>query len=541
MTGLRAPLAVRITDGIADRHVSRYASGLKFRKTAPGGFTEASCKVNLPRSTFTALGAGAKIWVYSPTGRVLFEGFIDNPGTADGMDGQSFDLTATGTTILAQDRSLPLIYVDTDYSGWAQKQNGGTSPNFSATIADDPTATVPATATQGILLQVGTGQPIATSAFIEMGYDRLIAAGMELGTIVADILSGKVDSGYRDDLAWYLNSGAAGGVVIPASATGISATASTGYTRVAGDGTLPTGQNRLGFRLRRSGGATNVADDLTWTFLSNVAVLGRRMGIDGTLNTAAAQTTHAYVLAHQVAADLFARLLPVDPNASQIDTSTFPIDALAYPDGVTAGDGLDDLGTYEPGFLWEILESTRNGYRCNYRQWPTTARYEFTVADGYSAPGGDNDLCNRQVVYWTDARGRDQNVVITATSATYPALATLEAAGRTKDADPITLPVGRGSLAAAVQIGTAALADKATAPVAATVTVRRKVVDLLTGNTVSPWDLEPGYLARVRETGDLLRITDLEHDDDAGSTVLTLGRPQLTPEQRIARLQRRSL
>jgi hypothetical protein len=56
-----------------------------------------------------------------------------------------------------------------------------------------------------------------------------------------------------------------------------------------------------------------------------------------------------------------------------------------------------------------------------------------------------------------------------------------------------------------------------------------------------PWELEPGYLCRVRETGDELRITQGDYDDeDDCSMLLQLGTPMLTGEQRLAQLYRAS-
>jgi hypothetical protein len=68
--------------------------------------------------------------------------------------------------------------------------------------------------------------------------------------------------------------------------------------------------------------------------------------------------------------------------------------------------------------------------------------------------------------------------------------------------------------------------------------VRRPIVDQLTGHTVMPWEIEPGYLCRVRETGDDMQITQVDYDDDSCSMLLTLGNPVLTDEQRLARLSR---
>jgi hypothetical protein len=78
---------------------------------------------------------------------------------------------------------------------------------------------------------------------------------------------------------------------------------------------------------------------------------------------------------------------------------------------------------------------------------------------------------------------------------------------------------------------------KADPPKAATVTVRQPVADLLRGGRVMPYEIEPGYLVRVRETGDVLRLTEVEVDDEAGVAVLTLGEPILSEEQQLAQLK----
>jgi hypothetical protein len=73
---------------------------------------------------------------------------------------------------------------------------------------------------------------------------------------------------------------------------------------------------------------------------------------------------------------------------------------------------------------------------------------------------------------------------------------------RVKDADPITCPTVRLKTANATRIGGQILTDKINPPKAGTILVRRPIVDQLTGNMVMPWEIEPGYLCRVRETGD---------------------------------------
>ena len=80
------------------------------------------------------------------------------------------------------------------------------------------------------------------------------------------------------------------------------------------------------------------------------------------------------------------------------------------------------------------------------------------------------------------------------------------------------------------------LAAKATPPKAARAVVRRPILDRQTGAMVMPWEIEPGYVVSVRETGDLLRLTEMDYDDDAVATTLTLGTPQRTIEQMLAGL-----
>jgi hypothetical protein len=190
---------------------------------------------------------------------------------------------------------------------------------------------------------------------------------------------------------------------------------------------------------------------------------------------------------------------------------------------------------YEPNHLWEILESGPNGlHRFNFRRWPTTVRYEVSTRDGYSAPGSDTDLCNRVAVDWVDKLGKQQSVTRSSSvpaldQATPPIL---------RHAEKVTLPEGRGSLANAQRIGDQVLASLSGREKAATVTVRRPIMDSLRGRLVQPWEIEPGYLARVRETGDVLRLTEVDYDDDDASAVLTLGTPVMTVEQRIQRLGR---
>ncbi|UIU47058.1 hypothetical protein [Microcystis phage MinS1] len=541
---MRAPITVRIHDGDTDRSVTRHVRGLRIRRTAPGGFAQLQMRLDLPRTAFYDLGPADRVWVYDAlTGEVLFEGFIENPGDVDGDGGQGFDLTAVGTQILASDTSQPLHYIDRDLDLWQQYVAGASATSSSADTSDDPTGATPG---EGLLTQFNPGQPIGTNYVAQSGYEGFRTGGLEFGALYVALKSGKIDANFETDLAWATSGGSAfaglGGTLKTDTVTGSRFVG-------AGEGHPPAGSIAIALRLRRTGGATNVIDDDTWSWFHDVRVLGRRMNRHGQLVTGLGTGATAderaedgmaandHVRASWVVADLLGRVLTqVDAVAAVIEPTTAEIDQLVYRDGAKARQVLDDLQLFEPDMLWEILESGPSGYRFTYRRWATAERYVISTRDGYRAPGADTDLCNRIAIYWDDAKGNRQTTIVTASSEQYPSLMALEVIGRVKDADPITLPAGRGSEANAQLIGQQILAEKAGAPKAATATVRRRVLDLYTGAYVWPWQILPGHLVRVQETGDLQRLTEVEYDDAAGASTLTLGTPVLTEDQRIARL-----
>lgn len=540
---LRFPLGVRVNDGQTDRHVTIAASDLKYKKTAPGGFHSMSMKLNIDPDLFPDLGPADRIWIYGPDGRTLFEGFIDNPGRASNEAGVGYEISAMGTVVLASDQARALIYIDRDLEWEPYAKNVAAS---TASVSDDP---LNIATEQGLLVTYPRGATVATNLVSQIGYTKLADAGMEFGAFRASYKSGKTDVDYSIELAY-------SGPSISSGASNLETLISTAIKakpRYVGDASsVPVGANKVALRMRRTGTSTNIADDLTWTWFYNVLILGRRVDRFGVaLTGAAGMQTASNVRSDWVVEDLIGRLLNVvDPNASVVEAGSFAIDQLAFADPVTAADVLDELEVYEPDFLWELLGSTPSGYVFNYRAWPTTVRYEVSTRDGYDAPGADFDLCNRIAVRWIDAKGKDRTTIVTAASAVgitlpgtnpaptvfSPSLRALEVVNRVRDAESINLPEGRGSEANAQRAGEQALKTAVDPPKAATATVRRPIVDLLRGGYAMPYEIEPGYLVRVRETGDLLRLTEVEVDDEAGEAVLTLGTPVLTEEQRIVKL-----
>lgn len=534
MPGLKSALTIRIADGVADRMVTGHCRGLRFTKVAPGGHQSLSFQMTVPRDTFRDLGPADRVYVYDArTGSTVIDGYLENPTPADGPAGQSFDISAIGGMALASDQSLPLVYIDQSYSGWYKTGDSVAS----ATAEAQTEATTDPFQDPAVHLRFNPGQAINFLNITAARNSTLADIGMQLGAIQIYTYSGKNDGNYK--LEFFTDSQA---IAVGGDLSGLS-TIGTGQFLWVVDNFNPT--QGFGVRIIRDGGATNITDELTWSNVRSIIFVGRRMDRFGTLlSGASGLVSTSVVKASQVAEDVLGRVLTMcDPHAAMIDTTTFGITQLAYPEGVKAASILNDLSVFEPNFLWEVLETLDNGkHRFNYRAWPSTPRYEVSVKDGWQQRGSDADLCNRILVTWTDSTGKTQVTPVTAADLGLAGIGLpVDALGtRVKDAEPLTLPEGLGSEANATQIGGQILTDKINPPKAGTVVVRRPIRDMLTGNVVMPWEIESGYLCRVRETGDDLRITQVDYNDDSCSTVLQLGTPVLTTEQRLARLSRAS-
>lgn len=527
---IRGELSVRLDGSTTDRIViERNLSGLKFSKSAPGGHASASCRLALPRNLFPDLGPANRMYVYDTrTGRTVWEGYTNNPSAETSDEGgESFDLTALGGKVLASDVSQPLVYLDNAgcltseaWQKYTHNAPGGTAEITSAPdAADDSEA--------AMLLQFPSGQVVTTGSIIYMRYNRMRDAGMKVSRFGRVVVGGMVDANYINRaVAW----GGGTSEIVAALSKNMNLSVSSNSAQVVTD--FDNGRDSVGFRIERTaGGATNVANDTTWFSLTDVyvkAMFLTKLGVEKT--SSGSYSAAGTVLASEIVEDLLGRVLNrFDAANATVETTTATIDQLAYVDGVTPEKVFDDLALYEPDFLWEVLESNAAGlHRFNFRAWPTSPRYMIDPREHVEQPGSDVDLCNRIVVYWTDAKGAKQATIRTST---VPALGT-----RIRDAEDVTLPDGLGSLANAQRIGDQILASKASAPKAARATITRPLVDRLTGNLVQPWEIEPGYIARLQATGDNLRITEMEYDDASCTTDLTLGDPVLTMEQRLARL-----
>lgn len=525
------PLSVRIVTDSTDRHVSRWASGLKFRKVAGGGHADMQLHIDQGRTVLPDLSGDDKVFVYDQSGKTIFEGFADNPGVnADAYAGQSFDINALGIMTVTTDRARPITYRTTDLSMW-QPNDAGNLPAATASVG-----TFPSTATSGlagvpaVVAQINPGQPVGTGAGqAGMVVKTFVDALQGIGGIEGTYEGGTVDSNFHEQL-WPYPIRVGDTALIDQSLDTTSRT----FSLIAGASALDTNHSGILWLIQHTGPATNVSGNDYWAGLGKVAILGTQVAINGTMIVLPRTT---YVLASEVASDAVGRFLGIadmiEGARVSIAATTHQIDQLAYPQAVQMQQVLDDLAIYEPDMTWELTPSrfgTRpksGGFGFHYREWDDdNPRYEISTRDGFNQPGGTFNLCNRVAVSWTDAAGRS---FVTIVSSIVPALGT-----RVRDAPPAQLPAGQGSAANAVRFGQSILGALATPPQSGTAVVGRKIYDRYQGRLVNPWEIEPGYTVLVRETEQVLRMTEMSYDHDQLAATLVLGDPVYTTEQQVA-------
>jgi hypothetical protein len=262
--------------------------------------------------------------------------------------------------------------------------------------------------------------------------------------------------------------------------------------------------------------------------VQDVVVLCERVNADGSEMTSG--YTASTVLASDVVADLLGRLLnQYDGALASITASTYAIDQLAYPDGVTAEQVLNDLLKFEPDFIWEALEEMPNGKaRFNFRQWGSTVRYHAIAVGGFESPGSAVELFNAVNVRWVDELGRSR---ITRRTQAVPEL---DDEDLTREGF-VDLGSEAGSPANAIRAGDQFLAGHAIAPNAGTLRVKQPIFDAQMGRMVKPWEIRPGYLLRVRDVQP--RLDALNASDRDGVSVFRLVGVEYNADQNEATLE----
>lgn len=499
---------IALTVGGVD--VTRATRGLSFSSAAMGGYDTLSVQIMLPPEALDLTPATRVTVSDARSGRVAWQGFVSSPGDQE-TDARRVDLTAVGNARIAEDRTERMIYIDSELSLWSPAPNA--SRNEAAQVAS---GSIPANDdVSGLVTQFPRGVAVGPGAYNGHRYDGFDGAIHNLGAYRLIAQAGITSSDWVTRVAGF------GGVH--------DRNASTTPGVMGRDvDDFGTGAAGLSVFFRRVGAATNVANDNTWGAFSSITVKGRRLNRwgDGGVEDA----SWVYVTGQMVIEDLIGRgLLPgVDPAAAEIGINPYQITQLTYPDPTRPRQVLDDIAAFDSNWLWQIGAHNGVGYTLRWQPWPTTPRYTLDDRDSYVRQGQELGWANRVKVLWSDAQGRQR---VAEASLEVPEL---DGAGRVVYADPISLPDGLGSAENAAQIGTETLRDLYNQPASGTALVGRRIFDHQCGGWVEPWEIEPGSLVQIARTGDVIRLTAVEWDDDNYTARLTLGNPGRTAEERMA-------
>lgn len=483
MTLLGVPLAVRLRTTNADTFVSAEVDNLSFRSTVPGGFASAQMTLNRPLSLDPPeIQLYGDLIVYDGrSGKTVWQGRLEDPGRAAGAQGEKWAVTAVGPAAHTRDRTQPLIYVDRSLERWFRHVDAATQPDGTERIQPDQGGS----AVTSLHLQHPRGTVVPTDGVIGREYRAIREAGQKLARVDYNTDAGQTAATWFEQL-----------VTVPSVTIARSQTQATGGNAASARVVVTDwadGDDQPEVRLLINPGGT-VAGDTGWSSFMNLYVVAMRFNKDATEKTTGYTTST--VLASEIVADLLGRLLTeYDGANATVTATTYAITQLAYPDGVTAADVLKDLMQIEPGFYWAAYEESTliaGRFRFEWTAWPSTVRYEASAQDGLDSPGSATDLYNAVMVRWRDTDGTIKRTVRTQT------VAVLTAAGLTRQAF-IDLGDEVASSANAIQVGDRFLAEHATPPNAGTLTVGSQIFDSVLGMRVSPWEIRPGYLIRVRD------------------------------------------
>lgn len=530
-------LGVRLDgpDGSAD--ITNLVADLSFKSVDPGGF--ASVEMTLARKLTAAdLHPFSRIVVFdTETGLQVGGGQLLAPGkTSDAGSGEVSSLSALGAGLAAaQDVTTPYFLIDINHDQWVLIDRNRKTINASSGQAPKG-----GNDNDALVMQMDNGTFTANAGAV-MAHRGPALCGMQLGGFSFRHDSGAASSAWRiRGRAYATGYGSSDIAFDDAWATSMSARRYASVTR-------DFASSRTVAAIHWFNGSSGTATDNTWSGAYYPAVLAQRLTRLRQPYVTASGYDTTEVFAHQAFIDVFARYCPtLDIANARIDTATKPLTQLAWYDGITPMGVMEDVLEQDAAFTWAAWELQSNGlYALEFRAHDDVIRYEFTTLAGFSQPAPSTEVYDQVVVRGKSANGRDQTVTRTR-------------ANKWLDDVPkhrrATIDMGSEtfSTTAAQQRGDAFLDEHVNPPNAGTVVVAEKVWDHLERRYVKPWEIRPGYNARVfgvqpqpdtlnsgRPDGTTkFRVTSMQYDTSSGAATCELDTPTL--DQLRARLRRRS-
>jgi hypothetical protein len=541
------PLAVRLRTARADRHVTADLRDLRFRSVVPGGFASAQASLHRPLTLMPdEIGYYADLYVYDArNGATVWQGQVEDLGRTAGADGQVWDLAAIGPSSRAKNFTAPLIYIDQSLTPWVQvdRRTAGAEAGVS-TDPGDTTGLRPA-----LVMRIAQGTNVTQFSNSTVRYNELYNAQQKLARCSFTWDGGVSDANWAFRAITRDN----GSLLTGEDAFIATLNTAGGSGAIVIDDEFPPGRNTVDLLIIQSAaGSGTVPNDTYWGSAYNVKIIATRYDLTGTEITSTASYTNNYVLASEVVTDLLGRLLGpyggYDAEGATVATTAYHIDSLAYPSGASPAQIFDDLMALEPAYYWAAWETTpAGGHRFEWRDWPTSVRYEADTVDGLDSPASAANLFSDVTVRYKDVKGYVQNYQASQT------IQALSAAGLRRWGY-LDLGDEAGSTAAAQQAAEQFLAEHTHPPNAGRLTIARPILDRDTGRMVQPWEIRPGHLIRIRgilpsvdslnaTTRDgttVFKIASAEYAAATAAATLELDSYSLTTARAIADLQRRA-
>lgn len=478
------PLSVRLKTIFRDDHITDELDDLQFSSTSPGGYE--TCTLTLHRSLgFTPgeLDVYGRLYVYD-AGGIVWEGRLQDPGRTAGNEGEVYQVAAVGGVAHLQDRTQPYILVDAQLDRFELQQFSTEHPKREARVDEDSSSN------PAIWLTAPTGTSWASNHQGCMVYPHIRRAGQELGAYTVSGDCGRITAG---TWRWRTVTRDPSGVGTVDRDVDFTTAGIAASQREVGD-SFPDGDDQLEFRIQQTSGVTQTPNDDTWAIFAFFGVTAKLVTKAGVARGAAYNYNDRYLMAEEIVEDVLGRLLPeFDGANATVSAGTHQIDQMAYPDGVTPAQVLEDVRALEIGFTYHVWESTPDTelFKFEWIAWPTTVRYEADIIDGFSAPASGNTIYNKCRVRYRDNRGNIRSVL------EERSVGTLTAAGFDRTAF-LDLGDEVSSLANAVRAGDQFLQEHQFAVNAGRLTISRPILDHDQGRMVQPWEIRAGSLIRVR-------------------------------------------
>jgi len=539
---MRNPHTVRLDGPQGSLMLTRRVSDLEFTNIENGGFGSGSFTLARPIAR-KQLETYAEVLVFDGrNGKQVGGGRILTPGRSSSDQGQVANISFLGEGPAALGGvERPYFLIDGDLSNWFITSRSGR--RYDAGIGTLPDGS---SDDDMLLFQATDGASINANDNLVMINRLAQRCGQLLGGLRFRHRSGITSSAWHIRGRVYSND--LSGFTTAINDDWSGSTSAVRRMTVNGDFS-----NRAVAGLQWLRDAAGTAGESAWSVARDIILRAQLYGTDGNLRTTG--YTNDYVRAGEAFIDWCVRSCPtLDMVGAKVAAGTYQFDQLSWPDGIDGMAFMDELLALEKTLMWGVFEKQPNGlYRTQLIERSTAVRYELSVQDGYNESGPADELCNVVYALWTSPGGKPQMTRVPTTGVA--PVPELDARGGHPQSKILTLGDEVGSSSQATKKAQEYLASHASIPNGGTLTVsgKRRIWDTYTGRMVAPWEIEPGYVGRIRglsprtdtlnpegspDGSTRARIVSMNWRDSRATAELQLDAYPLDQYHLIAKLQR---